>query len=161
MTHENKQIPLAIVASEAPPRAVRSIYPEPFASMMEGREKRVLGDIFGIKNFGVNLTKLTPGARSALLHKHALQEEFIYILQGNPTLVTDKGEIQLHAGMCAGFTPDGVAHQLVNHSNTDVIYLEVGDRTKGDKVTYPVDDLVASFGEDKKWHFTHKNGESY
>src|SRR5579871_6473547 len=100
---ENDSLLVACIAIEVPARKKPSIYPEPFASMMVGREKRSLGDIFGIKNFGVNLTKLAPGARSALLHRHKLQEEFIYILQGQPTLVTENGDIHLQPGMCAGF----------------------------------------------------------
>lgn len=153
--------PIAIAVSEVPARAKRSAYPEPFASMMNGRTKHILGDIFGISNFGVNLTRLAPGARSALLHRHKLQEEFVFILEGQPTLVTEHDEIQLKPGMCAGFTPTGVAHQLVNHTSSDVVYLEVGDRTTGDEVVYPVDDLVAVFGSDGQWHFTHKNNEPY
>jgi uncharacterized cupin superfamily protein len=153
--------PIAIEVTDVPPRAKRSAYPEPFASMMSGRDKHILGDLFGIKNFGVNLTRLAPGAQSALLHRHKLQEEFIYILEGQPTLVTETDEIQLRPGMCAGFTPEGVAHQLVNRTSSDVVYLEIGDRIKGDEVSYPADDLVAVFGSDGQWHFTHKNGKPY
>lgn len=153
--------PIAIKAIDVPARTRRTSYPEPFASLMAGREKHTLGDIFGIKNFGVNLTRLAPGARSALLHKHTLQEEFIFILEGQPTLVTEISEIQLRPGMCAGFTSAGTAHQLVNHTLMDVVYLEIGDRSKNDEVSYPADDLMAVFGNDGQWHFTHKNGKPY
>jgi uncharacterized cupin superfamily protein len=129
--------------------------------MMAGREKHPLGDIFGIKNFGVNLTRLAPGSQSALLHRHKLQEEFIFILEGQPTLVTESSEIQLRPGMCAGFTLDGVAHKLVNNTSIEVVYLEIGDRTKGDQVSYPADDLVAVFDTDGQWRFTHKDGKPY
>lgn len=158
---KNNERPIALMATKVPIRTKRSIYPEPYASMMTGREKRQLGEIFGIKNFGVNLTRLPPGSRSALLHKHTLQEEFIFILEGQPTLVTETSEIQLYPGMCAGFTPQGSAHQLVNRTSNDVIYLEIGDRTKGDEVSYPADDLAAIFEADGQYHFTHKNGEPY
>ena len=70
---------------------------------MSRREKRALGDLFGLKNFGVNLTRLLPGGESALLHQHSKQDEFIYILTGEPTLVTDAGVAALRPGMCAGF----------------------------------------------------------
>jgi uncharacterized cupin superfamily protein len=153
--------PIVVSAADVALRAKPSVYPQPFASMMQGREKRQLGEVFGIQNFGVNLTTLEPGAHSALLHKHSKQEEFIYILEGSPTLVTDQGEFLLHPGMCAGFTANGIAHQLINRTQNNVIYLEVGDRNKGDTVDYPVDDLVATFGKDGQWHFTHKNGEAY
>jgi uncharacterized cupin superfamily protein len=87
----NPTYPVAIVAAEAPLRAKPSNYPEPFASRMAGRHKRPLGDLFGLANFGVNLTQLLPGAVSALRHGHTKQDEFVYILQGYPTLRTDEG----------------------------------------------------------------------
>lgn len=156
-----QDIPVAIAASEVAPRAKPSLYPEPFAAMMVGREKRVLGDLFGLTNFGVNLTKLLPNSCSALRHAHGKQDEFIYILEGNPVLITDVGETQLSAGMCAGFKAGtGNAHQLVNRSNEIVIYLEIGDRSIGDSVVYPDDDLQAIFVEGT-WQFLHKDGSPY
>src|SRR6186713_1108726 len=94
---------LAVLASTAPVRTKPSTYPEPFFSRMAKREKRPLGDLFGLKNFGVNLTRLAPGGESALLHRHSKQDEFVYILQGEPTLVTEAGDTLLKPGMCAGF----------------------------------------------------------
>ncbi|MET0867677.1 MAG: cupin domain-containing protein [Pseudorhodoplanes sp.] len=153
--------PLALVARDMPPRLKPSNYPEPFFSRMSKREKRPLGDVFGLKNFGVNLTKLAPGGESALLHRHSKQDEMIYILEGEPTLVTDQGEMQLRPGMVAGFPACGLAHQLVNRTDKDVLYLEIGDRTPGDEGSYPVDDIQAVLGPDGKWVFTHKDGRAY
>ena len=155
-------IPVAIVAAQAPARTKPSVYPEPFASLMVGREKRPLGDLFGLSNFGVNLTRIAPGGCSALRHAHARQDEFIYVLQGHPVVVTDEGETPLAPGMCAGFRAGtGDAHQLVNRSDADVVYLEVGDRSAGDAVVYPDDDLQAVLGDDGKWRFLHKDGTPY
>jgi uncharacterized cupin superfamily protein len=161
MSHSRTPSSVAIMASSAPPRTKPSTYPEPFFSRMAKREKRPLGDLFGLKNFGVNLTRLAPGGESALLHRHSKQDEFIYVLEGEPTLVTDIGEIPLAPGMCAGFPAQGIAHQLVNRTDQDVVYLEVGDRSAGDEGTYPRDDLKASLGPDGKWLYTHKDGRSY
>jgi uncharacterized cupin superfamily protein len=156
-----KEIPIAVVASQVAPRAQLSVYPEPFASRMQGRVKRQLGDLFGLSNFGVNLTQLLPGAGSALRHAHAKQDEFIYILQGHPVLVTNAGETQLSPGMCAGFKAGtGNAHQLLNRSNEEVTYLELGDRSAGDSVVYPDDDIQAAL-VDGKWKFSHKDGSPY
>lgn len=153
--------PVALEAAIAPERSVRSVYPEPFASRMVGRHKRPLGTFFDLTNFGVNLTRLRPGAISALRHAHALQDELVYILEGTPTLVTDRGAAKLSPGMCAGFKAgSGDAHHLVNDSSQDVVYLEVGDRTPGDSATYPDDDLVAS-GTAGNWCFTQKDGTPY
>ncbi|MCP2729704.1 cupin domain-containing protein [Limnofasciculus baicalensis] len=152
---------IAIHAAEVPPRTKPSNYPEPFASRMAGREKRALGDIFGITNFGVNLTRLAPNAISALRHAHSKQDEFIYILQGNPTLQTDEGKIQLSPGMCAGFKAGtGNGHNLINETSEEVVYLEIGDRTPGDEGSYPDDNLQALLVEGK-WHFAHKDGTPY
>jgi uncharacterized cupin superfamily protein len=156
------EFPIAVAALAVPCRTKPSNYPEPFASRMAGREKRPLGDIFGLSNFGVNLTRLIPGAGSALRHAHSKQDEFVYILEGHPVLITDQGETPLSPGMCAAFKAGtGNGHQLVNRTGEDVVYLEVGDRTAGDSVTYPDDDLQAVFGNDGKWQFVHKNGVPY
>jgi uncharacterized cupin superfamily protein len=153
--------PVAVPAMEVAPRTQPSLYPEPFASMMVGREKRQLGDVFGLTNYGVNLTRLAPGAMSALRHSHTKQDEFIYVLEGTPTLITEAGETQLAPGMCAGFKAgQGGGNQLVNRSNVVVVYLEIGDRTAGDSVHYPDDDIEA-YLESGGWRFRHKNGEPY
>jgi uncharacterized cupin superfamily protein len=153
--------PLAIEALSAPLRTRPSNYPEPYFSRMAKREKRPLGELFGLKNFGVNLTRLLPGGESALLHRHTRQDELIYVVEGEPTLVTDEGEIVLKPGMCAGFPAQGRAHMLVNRTGRDVLYLEIGDRTAGDQGIYPADDLQAVMDETGKWTFAHKDGTPY
>lgn len=154
--------PLAIVAAEAPPRARGSRFPASLATRMAGREKRPLGDLFGLTHFGVNLTRLAPGAASALRHAHSLQDELVYVLEGEPTLVTESGECLLRPGMCAGFKAGaGNAHHLVNRSRADVVFLEVGDRSAGDSVRYPDDDIQARLGPDGQWQYAHKDGTPY
>jgi uncharacterized cupin superfamily protein len=156
-----KRGPVAIDASAAPVRAKKSSYPEPFASRMAGREKRPLGDLFGLSNFGVNLTRLEPNAVSSLRHAHSRQDEFIYVLLGHPTLHTDEGLTQLAPGMCAGFKAGtGNGHRLLNETSEPVVYLEIGDRTPGDVGTYPDDDLEAMLVAGG-WKFHHKDGTPY
>jgi uncharacterized cupin superfamily protein len=128
---------------------------------MAGRIKHPLGDIFGLKNFGVNLTRLRPGAVSALHHRHLKQDELIYVLEGEPTLFTDSGETRLQPGLVAGFAAGGTAHHLENRTDRDCVILEIGDRTSGDEVGYPIDDIQAVMGDDGRWRFAHKNGEPY
>jgi uncharacterized cupin superfamily protein len=153
--------PVAIRAADVPPRAFRTNYPEPFASRMAGRDKRPLGDLFGLANFGVNITRLEPGGSSSIRHAHTKQDEFVYILEGEPTLVTNAGRTALKAGMCAGFKGgSGDAHHLVNETDQDVVYLEIGDRTDGDAVTYPDDDL-AVVTVDGRRRMAHKDGTPY
>ncbi|MCW5605093.1 MAG: cupin domain-containing protein [Burkholderiales bacterium] len=136
-------------------------YPDMFKPRVAGRVKKRLGDALGLGNFGVNLTTLRPGAQSALRHWHAKQDEFVYVASGELVLVTDAGERTLTPGMCAGF-PAGKAdgHHLINRSDRDAVYLEVGDRTAGDVVTYPDDDLVAQ-ASPQGWKFTRKDGTPY
>ena len=143
------------------PEKRSSIYPEPFRSRMGDRMKRRLGDACGLTRFGVNLVTLGPGGQSALRHWHTLEDEFVYILQGRPTLHTDEGRTQLSPGMCAGFKAGtGNGHRLINETTEEVVYLEVGDRTPGDEGSYPDDDLKALLVEGK-WKFVHKDGKPY
>jgi uncharacterized cupin superfamily protein len=158
----NPKYPAALSSTDPALQTKPTSYPEPFASRVAGREKRPLGDLFGLTNFGVNLTRLAPGGISALRHAHSRQDEFVYILEGEPVLVNDAGETALKPGMCAGFKAgSGDAHHLVNRTGSDVVYLEVGDRTAGDAVVYPDDDIQAGLGPAGKWRFTRKDGSPY
>ncbi|SDU41695.1 cupin domain-containing protein [Stappia sp. ES.058] len=150
----------AIHARDVELRSKPSSYPEPFRSRMQGRAKRQLGDLFGVANFGVNLTELAPGSQSSVMHKHTKQDEFIFILEGIPTLITEEGEQLLGPGMCVGFPANGLAHHLVNKSDRPALYLEIGDRTPGDEGHYPHDDLLAVM-EEGGWAFRHKDGRPY
>jgi len=154
--------PKAVHAAEVPARLKVTNYPEPFASRVAGREKRVLGDLFGLTNFGVNLTRLKPGAMSTVRHAHSKQDEFIYVLAGRPVLITNSGETMLEPGMCAGFRAGtGDAHHLINRTEEEVVYLEVGDRTEGDTAVYPDDDLLIVRGADGTLSYAHKDGRPY
>lgn len=143
------------------PESRHSNYPDPFKALVSGRSRKRLADAAKLKNFGVNLVTLEPGSWSSVRHWHSRQDELIYVLEGEVTLVTNSGEQTLNAGEAAGF-PAGVAdgHHLINHSNAIAVYLEVGDRTQEDCVTYPDDDLVAKKTE-AGWIFTHKDGSFY
>lgn len=148
----------ALVAADAPPRTKPSNYPPVFAAKMIGRLKRPLGELFNLKNFGVNLVSLSPGALSALHHRHSRQDEFVFVLEGIVTLVTDDGEQSMGPGMCVGFKAGGSAHHLENRSTSEVVYLEVGDRTPNDTAEYPHDDIAAGQDNSGSWIFTHKDG---
>lgn len=152
--------PIAIRATEAPPRTRPSRYPPDLLAKVGARDRHPLGSrrgsaATGLRSFGVNLTQLPPGTASALRHAHALHDEFVYVLEGTPTLVMDAGETPLSPGMCAGFPAGtGDAHHLVNRSAAEVLYLEIGDRTRGDSVDYPDDDfMVRPDAEGRPRHF--------
>jgi len=143
------------------PAVTGSRYPEPFRSRVATRRKQRLGDALGLKNYGVNLTTIPPGAVSALRHWHSHEHEFIYMVSGELTLVTNDGEQRLTPGMCAGFPAakaDG--HCLANRTQRDAVYLEVGDRRPEDAVTYPDDDIAGQATPQGR-RFTHKDGTSY
>ena len=136
-------------------------YPEPFRSRMGDRAKRRLGDALGLTRFGVNLVTLAPGAQSALRHWHTLEDEFVWVLEGEVALVTDAGEQVLHAGQCAGY-PGGKrdAHHMVNRGTVPARYLEIGSRIDGDNAFYPDDDLMWVETEDGV-HAASKDGRRY
>lgn len=150
-----------IKASEAPARNRPSNYPEPFASLMKGRTKRPLGDLFGLTHFGVNLLQIAPGSASALHHAHSRQDEFIYVLEGRPTLFLGEHALDMGPGMVAGFPAGGEPHHLENTTDQPCVILEVGCRTPGDSVQYPADDIQAAADDNGQWRFTHKDGTPY
>ena len=153
--------PIALDAAAVPSRAGAQFLPEPYRARLAGRVKHPLGDAFGLKAFGVNLTRLPAHDASALHHRHTVQDELVYVLEGRPTLVTDAGELELAPGMCAGFPANGPAHHLENRTGEEVVFLEVGDRGAGDQVLYPDEDLLLVAGPDGKRRFTHKDGTAY
>lgn len=149
-------------AADVPVHHRKTIYPAPFSAQVEGRTKHRLGDHFGLTTFGINLTELAPGSVSALFHHHTKQDEFIYVVSGNPTLVVGDEEFSLKAGDCCGFKAGtGVGHQLLNRSREKVLYLEVGDRGAGDYAEYPRDDLKFTELETGALVLTHKDGTPY
>jgi uncharacterized cupin superfamily protein len=121
---------------------VEASYPEPFKSRMGRFQCRLLGDAFGLTQFGANLEILAPAAQSALRHWHSLCDEFVYVLEGELVLRTDDGEMPVSAGMCVGFKagmPNG--HHFVNRSTAEARFLVVGTRVAGDVASYPDDDV--------------------
>ena len=179
---ESSLLAKPVSVTEAPSKKGTD-YPKAFANAVAGRQKAKLGDLFGIQNFGVNYTTLEPGSSSALMHHHKVQDEFVYVVEGEATLCRMVMELQqedrangsssskdspnlvektiLQSGDCIGF-PAGVAiaHCITNESNKIVRYLEVGDRTPNDLVEYATADLRA-IEEDGQWRFTHKDGKPY
>lgn len=147
-------------ALDVPARS-STVYPPPYAAAMAGRAKRALGDLFGLSQFGVNLTVLAPGSASSERHWHESEDEFIYVLEGEVSLIDDAGEHLLTAGMCAGFkagVPNG--HKLVNRSSMPATILEVGTRSEGDRAHYPEADMAA-VKENGKFRITRKDGTAY
>ena len=149
---ENKSLdPMTVEAS------LTTIYPEEFKAMCIGREKRKIGDVLGLNKFGVNLVTLKPGAASSQRHWHSHSDEFVYILEGEVTMISDAGEEILGPGMTAGFPANnGDGHHLVNKSGADVLYLEVGDRPPKDDADYPDVDMLVRNGK-----LVHKDGTPY
>jgi uncharacterized cupin superfamily protein len=138
-----------------------TIYPVEFAEGFSGRIKRALGDAGGLTQFGVNLTTLEPGAASALRHWHASEDEFVYVLGGELTLVTDAGEETMTPGMAAAF-PAGQedAHQLINRGSAPATYLEIGTRALDDAISYPDVDLRLEKRGGRRT-FVRRSGEPY
>src|SRR5882672_9736608 len=121
---------------------VGTLYPPPFDEPCRSRQRTKLGDEAGLSDFGVNLTRLPPGAWSSQRHWHTAEDEFVYVLSGEVTLVTDTGEETLRAGDCAAFpknAPNG--HHLINKGGATATYLEIGSRLDDDSCHYPDIDL--------------------
>ncbi len=146
------------IAADTAPVQRGTDYPEAFAGNIVERTKWALGDAFALTGFGVNLVRLPAGEISSHRHWHSNEDELVYVLQGELTLITDGGEQTIGAGMTVGF-PAGIedGHQLVNRSNADAVYLEVGERKANDVCAYPDIDL-RFIKKDNQEFFTNKDG---
>ena len=134
-----------------------STYPEPFRSLSLTRTKKRLGDAAGLTDFGVNLTRLPPGEWSSQRHWHVHEDEFVYVLEGELTMITDAGEQILRAGECAGFKKNsGDGHHFINRSGAVAVYLEVGSRAPNEEAHYPDVDMHMAGGK-----FLHKDRTPY
>jgi uncharacterized cupin superfamily protein len=152
--------PAVIHALQVPART-GTIYPPPYDAALAGRAKRALGDVFGLTQFGVNLTELAPGAASSERHWHEREDEFIFVVSGEVTLVDDEGEHLLTAGMCAGFKSGAAnGHKLVNRSSVPATVIEIGTRNESDRVRYPDADMTGT-KENGKYRLTRKDGTPY
>lgn len=142
------------------PFVSRTGYPEPFARAVAGRSSQRLGDAGGLTDFGVNLIRLAPGAWSSQRHWHSEEDEFVMVLEGTPTLVTNAGPERLGPGDCIAF-PKGLAdgHHLINESDADVLLLVVGSRKSDDAVCYPDIDLDLPAGVRNRYY--HKDSTPY
>jgi len=146
------------------PRTVETLsrtgYPEPYRSRVMPRLKRRIGDAVGLTRIGINYTVLPPGKESSMRHWHTLEDEFVFVLEGEVVLRTDAGEQLLAAGMCAGF-PAGVqdGHQLINRSAADAVYLEISNRDSADGAHYADPDVDLVFSPpDAPGRFTRRDG---
>jgi len=154
-------MPRALNAMDVPAHSASSM-PEPFKETLGPYEGRALGDHFDLTQFGVNLEILPPKSRSALRHFHSQSDEFVLILEGELTLVTDEGETRLTSGMCAGFNAgSNNGHHLINKSNAHSTFLVVGARMPDDKITYPDDDFQWLTAENGSWYAARKDGAKY
>jgi uncharacterized cupin superfamily protein len=145
----------------AQPVDARIGYPEPFRQAVAGRERKRLGNAAGLDQFGVNLSRLKPGAASSQRHWHAHEDEFVYMLEGELVLVEDGGETVLKPGDAAGWkagVPNG--HCLINRTARDAVYLEIGSRAPREVATYPDIDMRAE-RDDKGMRYVHKSGAPY
>jgi uncharacterized cupin superfamily protein len=147
------------IAIAAVPVVRGSRYPAPFDAPCAARARQRLGDAGGLLDFGVNLMRLPPGSWSSQRHWHSDEDELVYLLEGELTLIEDAGETLLHAGDCATFAKgSGNGHHLVNKSSATAVYLEVGSRNARDVTRYSdVDMMISSVDE----RFVHQDGTPY
>ena len=141
------------------PFANNPSYPKEFAGAIAGREKQKLGDAVGLTQFGVNVSRIKANSKSALRHWHESEDEFIYMLEGELVLHENSGESVLKPGDAAGWRANGgIGHCLINRTDKDALYLEVGTRSKDERVHYPDVDFLMERDASGRRYF-RKSGE--
>ena len=136
-------------------------YPEPYRQAVIGRERKRLGNAVGLDQFGVNLTTLKPGAWSSQRHWHEAEDEVVYMLEGEVVLCEDGGETVLRPGDAAGWKANaGDGHCLINRTQRDAVFLEIGTRSKRERVVYPDIDMRVERDASGP-RYLHESGEPY
>ncbi|MGB6349146.1 MAG: cupin domain-containing protein [Pseudolabrys sp.] len=136
-------------------------YPPPFNKAVEGRSRKRIGREAGLTHFGVNICTLKPGAASSQRHWHENEDELVYVLQGEVVLREDSGETVLKPGDAAAWkagVPNG--HCLINRSDRDAVFIEVGTRATSERAYYSEIDMMV-VRDEKGARYTKKNGELY
>jgi uncharacterized cupin superfamily protein len=154
--------PMPVIDPAKVPVKTGSIYPDPYATMMQGRSSLRLGDAGGLTQFGANLIMLEPGAMSSLRHWHHKEDEFVWIVEGECTLIQDGGETLMRPGDCAAFpagNPDG--HHFQNRSDKPARFLVVGTRAPQEIGVYSDVDMMVHIRPGAKAEFTHKDGTPF
>ena len=121
-----------------------TIYPDVMAKEIQGRSNIALGNVFGLTQFGANITTLKPGAWSSHRHAHAEEDELLVALEGEMVLVDNHGRHPFRSGMVAGFKAgDGNAHQVINETDKPAKFLVIGTRSATEFVVYADVDMKA------------------
>jgi len=143
----------------ATPKRKGTGYPPPFDAPCAERVRQRVGNAGGLTDFGVNLMRLPPANWSSQRHWHSHEDEFVYVLEGELTLIEDGGESVLRAGDCAAFPKgSGNGHHMINRSAATAVYLEVGSRSPTDLTTCSDIDMMSSATDGL---ITHKDGTPY
>jgi uncharacterized cupin superfamily protein len=143
------------------PLDTSTVYPAPFNKAVEGRMRKRLGRAAGLTQFGVNLCTLKPGAASSQRHWHESEDEFVYMLEGEVVMCEDSGETVLMPGDVGAWkagVPNG--HCLINRSDRDAVFIEVGTRAASERAHYSDIDMMA-VRDEKGARYTRKSGEPY
>lgn len=134
-------------------------YPAQFNAPCADRLRQRLGVAGGLSDFGANLVRLPPGNWSSQRHWHSHEDEFVYVIEGELTLIEDDGETLLRAGDCAAFTKgSGNGHHMINKSCAMALYLEVGSRHPADLTVCSDVDMMSTNADGR---FVHKDGTPY
>ena len=135
-------------------------YPSPFNVAVEGRSRKRLARFAGLTQFGVNICTLKPGAASSQRHWHEKEDELVYVLDGEVVLCEDGGETVLRPGDVAWKAGVANGHRLINRSDRDTVFIEVGTRAAADRAFYSDIDMMV-VRDEKGARYTKKNGELY
>lgn len=132
VTSERK---LVWTAEEVEAAAFRFLHP------LDDRAEVILAPLSrmaALEHAGVNLVRVSPGRRAFPLHRHHVEEEWVYVLAGTAAVRLDGERHRLGPGGFAVFPPGGPAHAVENPSaETDLVCLTGGENAPAEIVDFP------------------------
>ncbi|MTH77228.1 cupin domain-containing protein [Paracoccus aestuariivivens] len=149
---------MAIFRKDSVPEVhATSSYPEPYNLGSGNLSYRHISEAGGLSQYGVALETLHPGGQSSQMHWEEHEDEFLYMLSGELTVIEDGNATIIGPGdACCWKAGEPVAHCLKNHTDQPATYLIVGSRNPDNICHYPGLDMLAT-----PEGYTHLDGTPY
>jgi len=130
-----KRPPFIVSSADVPEKSHR--YPN---SDEDLAPKRAIGRAAGLRQLGIHLVRVPPGARTSYPHAESAEEEFVYVVEGEVDAWIDGELHRMRAGDFAAFpSGTGICHTFLNDGERDAVLLAGGEADKAhNRIHYPL-----------------------
>ena len=109
-----------------------------------------VGKLLGLTRIGIHHERLPPGRRTSYPHAESAEEEFVFVLEGNPDVWIDGTLHRLEPGDAVGFPAGtGICHTFLNNTDSEVRLMVIGEKAKAEnRIHYPMNQVYEKTRKD-------------